>query len=111
MHTFIRKKKAYKYSESPNALEYIANAVEMIILKGMNANTENSGSSAGINYHFEELLQEKTQVLQDEPLCPGAANCKVFYLNIYCPAALHSFNFLTASLTFCGTVLVLPMSL
>jgi len=56
-------------------------------VKEVMANTENSSSSARVKYHFEEELQQKSQVLEEESLCPGAANCKDFYLNIYSATA------------------------
>lgn len=56
-------------------------------MKGVMANTENSSSSARVKHHSQERLQEKNQVLQEEPLCPGGADCKDFYLNTYSPTA------------------------
>lgn len=53
-------------------------------MKAVIANTENSSSSARVKYHFAEHLQEKSQVLQVESRCPGAAKGN---LNIYSPSA------------------------
>lgn len=75
---FICSDKDYKYYKSPNTAEWVGNAKELTVVKGVMANAGNTSNSARVKHHAEEHLQEKNQVLQEEPLWPGAANCKDF---------------------------------